>query len=209
MNKFYIHPAQVIDRPPDILTISGDNDLDFTLQALKFYPKIKVECSGMDTLYESFWKTVKQVGAKEFTQFFSSQGDTLAKLTYEQAMEVANSKHSLSACMVYLLIQCSIDGTPYSPGVKIPKFLLYDSLKRLKKIAPLLERITFSPSNHSELYLCLNEFERDFGSRDKAILSSSLEEATKNKKAAIVSNIEFRNSKRLSDHLGNEFYFNA
>jgi hypothetical protein len=209
VNSFYVHPAQVIHNPTKEVNIFGDNDLDFTFETLKFYPRLRINCSGMDNLYENFWKLVKQVGSKEFTQFFSSQGDHLSRLSYDEAIEVANVNDSISACATFLLIQCSLDGTPYTPGTRISKFVLYESLKKIKKVQKYLNRISFDNTEQSGYYLCLNEFERDFASRDRAILSYSLEQATKKDNSKIVSNIQFTNSKQLKDQLGNKFYINV
>ena len=210
VNSFYVHPAQILSKPKQQkVNIFGDNDLDFTFQALKFYPNIKVNCGGMDNLYENFWKLVKQVGSQEFTRFFSSQGDHLAKLTYDEALELANADGSIASCATYLLIQCSIDGTPYCPGTKISKYILYDSLKKLKGIQKYLDRITFDNSAEAGYYLCLNEFERDFASRDRAILSFSLEEAMKSKNSVIASSVDFTDSREVEDSLGKKYYLNV
>ena len=209
MNEFYLHPAQIIDKPEKKVNVYGDNDLDFTFQALKYYPKITINCHGMDNLYENFWKLIKQVGCQEFIRFFSSQGDHLSKLAHDDLLELANANNSLASCATFLLIQCSLDGTPYSPGTAISKFVLYDSFKRLKKSQIFLNRISFENSHESGYYLCLNEFERDFASRDRGILSYTLESAIKNKNSKIVSNIQFPNSRCLEDHIGNKFYINV
>ena len=209
MNNFYVHPAQFIHNPLKKVNIFGDNDLDFTFETLKFYPKLKVNCSGMDNLYENFWKLVKKVGSREFTQFFSSQGDHLSRMSYDEALETANTNNSIAACATFLLIQCSVDGTPYTPGNKISKFVLYESLKKMKKVQRYLNRISFDNTEQDGYYLCLNEFERDFASRDRAILSYSLENATKRSNPKIVSNIQFADSRQLEDQLGSQFYINV
>ena len=92
---------------------------------------------------------------------------------------------------------------------KISKYILYDSLKKLKGIQKYLDRITFDNSAEAGYYLCLNEFERDFASRDRAILSFSLEEAMKSKNSVIASSVYFTDSREVEDSLGKKYYLNV
>lgn len=205
-NKYFIHPFKIVSTPKKHLVISGDNDLDFTFSLLKAYPKVSVACSTMDSVYRSFWTILKRVGAREYNSFFSSNIEYLTSLSYTEVFKIANTGTSMGACATFFLIQCSLDGTPFVPGTSISKYLLFDSMRKITNIQKYLDRIEFVDSFPTDIFLCLDEFERDFATRNTHILSANLEDTVNKKNCTIVSNISFPQSKPIHDDLGNIIY---